>query len=75
LKVSLGAIINGVAALSFIAWGVILWPQAGVMTAGAILGGYGSAHFAQKLPQSYIRSLVIVVGVLMTIYFFLRAYR
>jgi uncharacterized membrane protein YfcA len=75
LKVILGAIINGVAALAFIAAGVILWRQAVVMTAGAIVGGYGSAHFAQKLPQPYIRALVIIIGVLMTLYFFVRAYR
>jgi uncharacterized membrane protein YfcA len=75
LKVILGAIINGVAAVAFIVAGVILWRQAGVMTAGAIVGGYGSAHFAQKLPQPYIRAFVIIIGVLMTLYFFVRAYR
>jgi uncharacterized membrane protein YfcA len=75
LKVILGAIINGVAAVAFIAAGVILWRQAGAMTAGAIVGGYGSAHFAQKLPQPYIRAFVIIIGVLMTLYFFVRAYR
>ena len=75
LKVILGSIINGVAAVAFIATGFILWPQAGVMTVGAIVGGYGAAHYAQKLPQSWIRGLVIAVGTFMTIYFFIRAYR
>jgi uncharacterized membrane protein YfcA len=45
------------------------------MTVGAIAGGYGAAHYAQKLPQSWIRGFVIAVGTLMTIYFFIRAYR
>ena len=75
LKVILGSIINGVAAVAFIATGFILWPQAGVMTVGAIAGGYGAAHYAQKLPQSWIRGLVIAVGTFMSIYFFIRAYR
>jgi uncharacterized membrane protein YfcA len=75
LKVILGAVINGVAAVAFIATGFILWPQAGVMTVGAILGGYGAAHYAQKLPQVWIRGFVIVIGALMTVYFFVRAYR
>ncbi|MDP9339208.1 MAG: sulfite exporter TauE/SafE family protein [Acidobacteriota bacterium] len=75
LKVILGAVINGVAAMAFIATGFILWPQAGVMTVGAILGGYSAAHYAQKLPQAWIRGFVIVLGALMSIYFFLRAYR
>ena len=75
LKVILGRIINGVATIAFIATGFILWPQAGVMTAGAIVGGYGSAHYAQRVPQIWIRGLVIFTGALMTIYFFVRAYR
>jgi uncharacterized membrane protein YfcA len=75
LKVILGAVINGVAAMAFVATGFILWPQAGVMTAGAVLGGYSAAHYAQKLPQAWIRRFVIAIGVLMTIYFFVRAYR
>jgi uncharacterized membrane protein YfcA len=75
LKVILGAVINGVAAMAFIATGFILWPQAGVMTAGAVVGGYSSAHYAQRLPQTWIRAFVIVIGVLMTIYFFVRAYK
>jgi hypothetical protein len=74
LKVILGSIINGVAAVAFIATGFILWPQAGVMTVGAIVGGYGAAHYAQKLPQSWIRGFVIAVGTFMSIYFFIRAY-
>jgi uncharacterized membrane protein YfcA len=75
LKVILGGVINGVAAIAFIATGFILWPQAGVMTVGAIAGGYGAAHYAQKLPQSWIRGFVIAIGALMTIYFFVRAYK
>ena len=75
LKVILGGVINGVATLTFIATGVILWPQGIVMTVGAILGGYSSAHYAQKLPQAWVRGFVILVGTAMTIYFFIRGYR
>jgi uncharacterized membrane protein YfcA len=75
LKVIMGSVINGVAAMAFIATGFILWRQAGVMTAGAIIGGYGAAHYAQKVPQAWVRGLVIVIGTAMTIYFFVRAYR
>jgi uncharacterized membrane protein YfcA len=44
------------------------------MIAGAILGGYFAAHFAQKLPQAWTRSFVILVGAGMAVYFFFRAY-
>ena len=75
LKVVLGGTINGVATVTFAVGGAIYWPQAMVMTVGSILGGYFSAHYAQKLPQSWIRSFVILAGSAMTIYFFIRAYR
>jgi uncharacterized membrane protein YfcA len=42
---------------------------------GAILGGYFAAHYAQKLPQSWIRAFVILVGAAMTVYFFVLGYR
>ena len=75
LKIVLVAVINGVAAVTFIATGSIVWPQALVMIVGAGLGGYACAHYAQKLPQSLVRATIIVLGTGMTIYFFLKAYR
>ncbi len=75
LEIVLVAVINGVAAVTFIATGSIVWPPALVMIVGAGLGGYASAHYAQKLPQSLVRATIITLGVGMTIYFFLKAYR
>jgi uncharacterized protein len=75
LKIVLVAVINGVAAVTFIATDSIVWPQALVMIVGAGLGGYASAHYVQKLPQLLIRATIITLGVGMTIYFFLKAYR
>ena len=74
LKVVLGGVINGVATITFIATGTIAWKQAAVMTLGAIIGGYFAAHYAQRLPQSWIRAFVIIIGSAMTVYFFVRAY-
>lgn len=74
LKVVLGVVINGVATMTFIASGAIVWPQAIVMTSGAVAGGYLAALYAQKLPQSYVRGFVLAVGSAMTVYFFFRAY-
>ena len=74
LKVVLGAFINGVATVTFVVSKTIVWPQALVMTMGALAGGYLAAHYAQKVPQAWIRGFVIAVGVAMTVYFFVRAY-
>jgi uncharacterized protein len=74
LKAVLGSATNGVAVITFIAAKSILWPQGLVMTGGAITGGYVSAHYAQKVPQSLVRGIVITVGTAMTAYFFYRYY-
>jgi len=74
LKVVLGGIINGVAVVTFILKGAVVWKQGTVMILGAMLGGFFGAHYAQKLPPIWIRCFVILVGTGMTIYFFLTAY-
>jgi uncharacterized membrane protein YfcA len=42
------------------------------MVVGAIIGGYAGAYYARKIDQRWIRGFVILVGVGMTIYFFVR---
>jgi uncharacterized membrane protein YfcA len=74
LKVVLGGIINGIAVVTFIVAKAVAWKQGSVMIVGALVGGYLGAHYAQKLPQAWIRAFVIAVGVGMTVYFFWRAY-
>jgi uncharacterized membrane protein YfcA len=74
LKVVLGGIINGIAVVTFVVAGAVVWKQCGVMTAGAVLGGYFGAHYAQKLPGAWIRGFVIAVGTGMSAYFFWRGY-
>jgi len=75
LKAVLGGIINGIAAITFVVAGAVTWKQGSVMIAGALVGGYFGAHYAQKLPAPWVRRFVIAVGVGMTAYFFWKAYR
>jgi len=72
LKALLGVSINGLALLTFVLSGAIQWKYGLTMAAGGILGGYSTAAFARKLEPRYIRIFVIVVGWLMTAYFFVR---
>jgi len=74
LKSVMGFVINGVAVVTFVIAKAVYWPQAIVMTVGAIVGGYFGAHYAQRLPPTWIRYFVILVGTGMTVYFFLKAY-
>ncbi|HVU70420.1 MAG TPA: sulfite exporter TauE/SafE family protein [Ktedonobacteraceae bacterium] len=72
VKNVLAACINGVAIITFIVAGAIVWLNALIMVAGAILGGYGGVYFARKLDQRIVRGFVIFVGCVMTIYFFFK---
>jgi uncharacterized protein len=72
LKALLATAINGAAVVTFIVAREVEWRQAILMIVGAVVGGYGGAHFAQKLDPRWVRATVIAVGTGMTIYFFWR---
>jgi len=72
LKTVLAASINGAAVVTFIIARQVVWPQAILMVVGAVAGGYGGAHYAQKLDPRWVRAAVICVGTGMTIYFLWR---
>lgn len=65
---------NAVAVAVFIAAHAVYWPQALLMTSGAILGGYAGAYFAQKMQPRTVGYLVIAMGWAMSAYFFWRTY-
>ncbi len=73
MKTLLTTFINGVALVLFIIRGIVAWPEAIVMIIGAIIGGYGGAYYARRLDPRLVRWFVIAVGVVMTIYFFVRS--
>lgn len=74
LRILLAATINIVAVATFIVAGAVLWPQCLVMVVGATAGGWSGGHYAQKTDPKKLRLLVICVGLIMTAYFFVRAY-
>jgi hypothetical protein len=72
LRTYLVSVCNLVAIVTFIAAGAVLWPQALVMVTGSALGGYGGAHYAQKMHPRRVRQFVIFVGFATSVYFFVR---
>jgi uncharacterized membrane protein YfcA len=72
LKTILQSCINGVAVITFIIAGAVVWLQAIVMIVGAIAGGFTGAYYARQLDPRLVRGFVILVGVSLTIYFFVR---
>ena len=66
LKSVLGSLINLVAAAWFTASGLIDWPRMGLMTVGSFAGYYIASTYAQRLPQKAVRSLIAIIGLIIT---------
>jgi len=75
VKGVLSFLINAIAAVYFIFKGLTDWPAAGIITVGAIAGGYSGAHFSQKVSQKMVRSCVTAVGLLITAVMFYKQLR
>jgi hypothetical protein len=62
LKTMLGSLINLVAAIWFVAAGLVHWPKAAVMTAGAVTGYFLGSHFCQRISPARVRQIITVIG-------------
>ena len=47
------------ASVWFIANGAVSWPQTLVMMVGCLIGGFCGAHLARRVPQEFMRWVVI----------------
>ncbi|MCH8269333.1 MAG: sulfite exporter TauE/SafE family protein [Acidobacteria bacterium] len=72
LKVLLGSLMNGMAAVYFGIQGNILWPEALVVAAGALAGGYLGPKLARRLGPAAVRTFVSIVGLGIGLYFLLQ---
>jgi uncharacterized membrane protein YfcA len=66
LKTVLSSLINLVASIWFIFAGLIHWPKALVMTAGALAGYYLGAHYSQRIPQRRVRQIITAIGLILS---------
>ena len=63
LKNVLAALVNGVAAVVFIADAPVRWVPALILAGGSIAGGQLGARVGRKLPSSVLRGVIVVGGV------------
>lgn len=66
LKNLLATAVSVVASAIFIAQGVVRWPETLVMFVGAMLGGYAGGHLIRVLPGNWVRRIVILAGIIMS---------
>jgi uncharacterized protein len=58
----LALVVNAMAALLFIAFSHIAWEAAGLIAAGAVIGGQLGGVLGRRLPATLLRVIIIVVG-------------
>lgn len=56
-------LVNGVAAVLFIALADVAWEAAGLLAVGSVLGGQLGATIGRRLSPTLLRTLIVVVGV------------
>ncbi|MCW3147241.1 sulfite exporter TauE/SafE family protein [Stutzerimonas stutzeri] len=74
LKNLISAVIYSVASITFIVAGRVSWYELLILLVGATLGGYAGGALSQKLPATWLRALVILIGSGMTLYYFWATY-
>ena len=64
LKNVLTGIVNGVAAIVFIALSHVAWLLAALIAVGSTAGGLIGARYGRRLPPMALRVLVVIIGVI-----------
>ena len=62
LKNALVSIVNGVAAVAFIAFGSLDWGIVALIAVGSICGAQFGSHVGRRMPEPALRALIVVVG-------------
>jgi uncharacterized membrane protein YfcA len=52
--------------------GLVVWPLAALMAAGAMTGGYLGARLAMRIDQRWVGRFVIAIGLGVTLWLFVR---
>jgi uncharacterized protein len=69
----LALVVNGVAAVLFIVFSHIAWEAAGLIAAGAVVGGQLGGVLGRRLPAAVLRVVIIFVGVIAAVVLLVKA--
>jgi hypothetical protein len=72
LKQAAAFSVNIAAAIYFLFSGQVLWSAALVMAVGALIGGWLGGKLAGRIKPSTLRWTVVTIGVIVSIFYFLR---
>ena len=74
LKQCLSLATNVAAAVFFLFSGLIIWPLAVVMAAGALLGGAIGGHIAGRINPGRLKWIIVVIGTVVGLYYLIRLF-
>ena len=72
LKQAISFFANAAAAVLFASAGGVVWSAAAVMAVGALVGGSLGGRFASRVPASKLRTVVVVLGAVIAVVYFLK---
>lgn len=72
IKQVLSLSINLAAVVYFVAAAEILWSMVAVMALAALAGGVAGGYLASRIRQSHLRGLMVTIGCVLSVYYFLR---
>ena len=70
IKTILTGFMNVAAVANFLMNTQVYWHGMIIMTIACIVGGYAGAAIARKVPQQAVKTTVILIGTVLTVYFF-----
>ncbi len=73
IKNVLAAVVNGVAAVVFIAVADVDWAVAGLIAGGSVLGALAGARVGRRLPAAALRAVIVAVGTTALLVFLIRS--
>lgn len=73
LKILLAVLMNAAAVVTFVVAGLVVWKLTLVASVAAVIGGYVGVHAARRLPTRVVKGFVVLMGLTLTVFFFLRA--
>lgn len=72
LKSALSLLINTIALVAFALFGPVDWLSVAIVAPASLLGGYVGAGLARKLSPDALRSTVVIFGLVVAVWLFLR---
>ena len=74
LKQCISLATNVAAAVFFLFSGLVIWPLAIIMAAGALIGGAIGGHVAGRIDPGRLRWTIVAIGTVVGLYYLIRLF-